>query len=306
MRDPRARLGYDAGVGQKLRIGVVAPSGPYESAPFEAGLAALESLGLTPVRFTDGLDRTPYLAGDDPTRAARFLEALHDPKVDILIAARGGYGAQRLLGPCDRFGPPDRPKCLVGFSDISAFAGHFFRSNVRFLHGPVVTQLAKLSGGDQETLKKWVTPESPTEHCYHADGPVIAPGTACGTVFGGCLSVLVHQLGTPYWPRLRGELLLLEDVGEAPYRIDRMLTHLENAGVFDAVSGILLGDFTGCVDARRPSPTVTDVLHERLGHLGIPVLAGLPFGHGERNAAVPFWGTACLDGAARCLRVSIP
>jgi muramoyltetrapeptide carboxypeptidase len=284
------------------RLGVFAPSSPFPEDRFEAGCARLRALGfellIPPLTYA----RQGYLAGTDDERTRAFHALLDDPEVTGLIAARGGYGLHRLLERLDPARLAATTKPVVGFSDICALHSVLQgRGGLTSIHGPVVTQLAELPEQDALHLADLLrgVPLGPLE----AEGPTLSPGAATGPLAGGCLSVLAPLVGTPFLWVPEGAVLLLEDVGEAPYRLDRLLTHLRLAGVLDRVAAVALGAFHGCKRQRPDEPDALEVLAERLGGLGIPVLAGLPVGHGARNAALPLGAPVTLDADARTLRV---
>ncbi len=283
-------------------VRIVAPSSPFDTSRFEAGLALLVQLGLT-VDVPDAARlRRGFLAGDDERRFEAFAEAWRDDAVDVIMAARGGYGAHRLLPRFETLGPSPNKKRVVGFSDITAIHAWLYRRGLPGVHGPVVTQLGTLSATDLDHLNMVLTGDW-KGLVYTADGPTIAPGIARGRVFGGCLSVITPLLGTPYAPDFENMILLLEDVGEPPYRVDRLLTHLRLAGALERIAGVAIGDFEGSRETREGYPDVGEVLIERLGDLGVPVLAGLPFGHGSRNQAIPVGVAARLDADAKTLTI---
>ena len=288
-----------------LSVSIFAASSPFDSARFEAGLSLLRQLGFT-VRVPDATRRRQgFLAGDDPHRVDAFRSAWLDPSIDVMMAARGGYGAHRILPDLENL--PDSPnrKLLVGFSDVCAIHGWLQRRGIPSIHGPVVTQLGDLSPIDLDRLRAVLT-ESWSGLIYSSDGPTLRPGVAQGKLTGGCLSVLTPMLGTPYAPSMDGCILLLEDVAEPPYRIDRLLTHMRLSGALAGVTGVAIGDFVGGHARREGEPDATEVLRERLHDLGVPVLAGLPFGHGKRNQAMPLGATARLDADRRELVIEGP
>jgi muramoyltetrapeptide carboxypeptidase len=279
---------------QRGTVGVFAPSSPFQEDRFQTGLAALRALGLEPVLDDRLFARRGYLAGDDASRVALFHDLLDDPKIEVLWAARGGYGAHRILDRID----PERirraKKPIVGFSDVSAIhAVASSRAGLVSFHAPVVTQLGELVSGEPAMIKRMLEGELAITH--RADGPALRGGRAQGPILGGCLSVIAPMVGTDFLPILNGTILLLEDVGEFTYRIDRLLTQLLQSGVVARVAGFALGDFVGCDPRNDAEPSVLEVLEERLTTLGVPVLAGLPIGHGKRNAPVPLGATAILD-----------
>lgn len=278
-----------------------APSSPFPRDRFERGLSILEGLGFT-IHLHPQVDRVRgFLAGDDQDRAEAFLELLEDDRVHGVIAARGGYGAHRILDRIDFGRAAALRKPVIGFSDVCAIHVGLGQAGLGSIHGPVVTQLGDLGESDHQHLFRLLT--APTPFSMEAETSVV-PGTADGPLAGGCLSVLAPMVGTPYWSLPDGAILVLEDVGEAPYRIDRLLTQLLLAGALDRVAGVAVGDMVGCRPPRDGEQTVEEVLGERLGRLGVPMVIGLPFGHGRRNLALPIGARASLDAGARTLVVS--
>lgn len=284
---------------QRGKLGIFAPSSPFPGDRFEAGCARLRALGFELEIPAITHARSGYLAGSDPERVEAFHALLDDPAVTGLVAARGGYGLHRIVDRLDPTRLASTTKPVVGFSDLCALHAALQGAGLTSIHGPVVTQLADLPTADAERLAALLrgAPVAPLE----AEGPTLHPGVATGPLVGGCLSVLVPLVGTPFLFVPEGAVLLLEDVGEAPYRLDRMLTHLHLAGVLARVAGVALGAFEGCRRARPHEPDALEVLAERLTPLGVPVLAGLPVGHGARNAALTLGATVTLDADARTL-----
>lgn len=236
------------------------------------------------VRDTHG-----YLAGLDTARAADLQHALDAREMGAVFAARGGYGAMRLL-PSLRLDAVTRP--LVGFSDATALHLALQVSGRRSLHGPVVTQLGRSPPDVVAGLFSVLEGGVPAP--LHGERTVVG-GRVEGPLLGGNLSVLTRLIGTPWLPSLAGGVLLLEDVGERPYRLDRMWTHLRLAGLLDGLAGVVFGEFTGC---DEPGCTSASVLDELAQSLGVPCVAGLPIGHGELNHAVPLGARVRLDADA--------
>lgn len=283
-------------------LGVFSPSSPFDEARFEAGCARLRNLGFTLTVHPQAHARAGFLAGDDAARAAAFAELLADAEVGAVLAARGGYGVARWIDRVDPEAVRAAGKAIVGFSDVSVLHAAAQAAGLESLHGPVVTQLAGLPEADVADFAARL--RAPTDgFTLSADGPTLAPGHARGPLVGGCLSMVVSLVGTPHQFVPEGAILLLEEVAEAPYRLDRLLTQLSQAGVLERVAGVALGDFVNCEAPRPNEPEALDVLAERLGGLGVPVLAGLPIGHGARNRAVPLGRTVELDADARLLIV---
>jgi muramoyltetrapeptide carboxypeptidase len=278
-------------------VRVVAPSGPVPREGFAAGAAILgERYRL---RYDEGLfAREGFLAGADERRLAELAAAFADPEARAVVMARGGYGLTRLLpfvDPSWWAGRP-HPVPIVGFSDGTALLARAAALGLAGIHGPVVTQLGALSRDDAAALYRAL--EEPNLGVLFDDLGGLVPGRAQGPLLGGNLEVFSRLLGTPYLPDLDGAILFIEDLGERPYRVDRLITHLDSAGVFSAVAGVLVGDFAGCQEpepTRASSPTASEVLEERLGRLAIPVAVGAPIGHGSRNVAVPYGTLVDLD-----------
>lgn len=284
------------------RLGVLAPASPFPHERFEAGLQILRGLGLTPVVHYQAYAKTGYLAGPDADRLRALYDLLADDSLDAVIAARGGYGVHRLLEHLSRPELGHAPKVLIGFSDLTALHAVWAQLGVPSIHGPVVTQLADLGAADHAVFAD-VLARKPQSY---SGTTTIHGGQAHGRLFGGCLSVLTPLLGTPFLPPLAGAILLLEDVGEAPYRIDRMLTQLRLGGVLQQLGGIAVGEWVRCDPPRPGEPTAIEVLAERTADLGIPVVYGLPIGHGKTNHAVWLSVEATLDADLRTLTVSPP
>lgn len=275
-------------------VSVVAPSGPFDRAAFERGLELL-SARYRPV-YTEGIfAKERYLAGHDERRIEELRSALENERTRAVFCARGGYGAMRLL---DRLRVPERPKLLVGFSDITALHAALQCAGWVSIHGPVVTQLGALGQATAQELFRLL--EEPGGGLQLRGEPLIE-GVAEGLVIGGNLSVLTRLLGTPFFPSVEEAILLLEDVGERPYRLDRMWQHLELAGAFRRVRGIALGNFTACEEPDG-SISVKDVVRELAASAGLPCAMELPIGHGRVNRPIPLGARGVLDGGAGTLR----
>jgi muramoyltetrapeptide carboxypeptidase len=282
-------------------IRVIAPSGPVPREAFDAGLAVLRA--RYDVRHDDGVfARDGYLAGPDERRLAELAAAIAEPDSRAIVMARGGYGLMRLLPFIDLAPLVSRPRPIVGFSDGTALLALAARAGVASIHGPVVTQLGNLGAADHRVLFDRLETPGPAPLLDGLDG--LIPGRVRGPLLGGNLEMFSRLIGTPYLPDVSGAILFFEDLGERPYRVDRLLAHLDLAGLFGAASGVVVGDFSACREpeaTRADSPTAEEVLVDRLGRLPIPVALGGAFGHGTRNRALPY-GTLCeLDTAAGTL-----
>ncbi len=279
------------------RIGVVAPSSPFDASAFHAGIERLRA--RYDVRFDASvLERRGYLAGDDARRLAELQNAIGDRTVDAIVAARGGYGATRILPALRLTGLRDKPKLLVGFSDVTALHAAWSHASVASGHGGMVATLGTVS----ETLfSRWVSAVEGRFDERVVGLECVQSGRAEGILHGGNLAVLSALIGTPHFPRLDDCVLFLEDTGERPYRVDRMLTSWRAADAFAGVRGIVLGAF---VNAESPDgPSVHEVLSERLGDLGVPVASGLGAGHVDDNLELPFGTRVALDAARGVLWV---
>lgn len=275
-------------------VAVVSPSGPADAALLRSGVERLEGLGLkvVPGEHVLGRQELPYLGGPDAARAADLEAAWCDPAVRAVFCARGGYGAARLLGLLDweRMRAAG-PKVLVGSSDITALHQAFaVELGVPTLHGPMPACSIVAAGPEPEpaTWEHLRAALSGTPLPPVRGELVLAPGRAEGVLAGGNLSLLASLCGTRHQPSFADRIALLEDIGEEPYRIDRMLTQLLQAGVFEGVRGIALGSW---VDCGEPYP----VLRDRLLPLGVPILAGLPVGHGSPQMSVWLGAPGAID-----------
>jgi muramoyltetrapeptide carboxypeptidase len=282
------------------RIQAIAPSGPFDPDAFSRGLARLRA--RYDVRHApDVLDRAGFLAGSDERRLAELLRAIEDDAVHAIVAARGGYGATRIL---DRV-PPDlvarHPKLLVGFSDVTALHAVWARAGVRSLHASMV---AFLGDTPEARFERWVRAVEGAPPAPLVGLAAIAPGRARGPLLGGNLAVLTSLFGTPHALPLDGAVLFLEDTDERPYRVDRMLTTWRQAGALSRVAGIALGAFTRC-DPGTDGVRVEAVLRERLRDLGVPVVEGVPAGHVDDNLELSLGATVVLDADAGTLAFEV-
>jgi muramoyltetrapeptide carboxypeptidase len=276
-------------------IGIAAPAGPVDPDRLDVGRRGLERLGFETLVRDDILDRDGYLAGSDERRAAELMALVGDDRVDAIVCARGGYGCHRIIERLDAKRFREAAKPLVGYSDVTTLLLWQRRhAGLLGIHGPMLERKGALEGESGSALVRALQGTGPLPRYA---GRSLAGGWAEGRLVGGSLSVCVASLGTPWEIDTRGALLVLEEVTELPYRIDRMLQQLRAAGKFDRVEGIALGGFTECADERYPEWGVERLFEEVFAALGIPVVADLPFGHGELNLPWPFAGRAALDGA---------
>jgi len=262
--------------------------------------------------------RFGFLAGQDRERAADLMQMFTDPKVRGIVCIRGGYGSGRLLPLLDYAKIRNHPKVLVGFSDITSLHCALLKnSNLISFHGPTASQLAQADYPEfsrQSWLRTLTQPIPAGSVCEGYDGntvSILRRGKVSGELIGGNLSLLATTIGTPFQPVFRGRILFFEDVDEKPYRVDRLLTHLLNAGLLQQVAGIAVGICNQCVDPKAKSSgeyrqTLEDVFIERLRPLKIPVVIGLPFGHIRHNVTLPVGGRALLDANRGDLIITHP
>src|SRR5208337_2637826 len=259
------------------------------------------------------------LAGSDRDRAADLMRMFTDPKVQAIFCVRGGYGTARLLPLLDYQMIHANPKVFVGYSDITSLHCAFLKkSGLVSFHGPMLnSDFIKPNFPDFtwqsfcKTLTRAAAPGSICQGYQRKTVAVLRAGVASGPLLGGNISILCSTLATPFQPRFKGAILFFEDLDEAPYRFDRMLTHLLNAGLLQQVAGVAIGINKNCRDpkartAKEYRQTLEDVFTERLGPLKIPVVMGLPFGHIPLNATLPIGVQATLDGRKGDLIIDEP
>jgi len=281
-------------------IGVCSPAGPVEKEELRPGIDALESLGFRVHLSPHCLMKKAYLAGADELRLQDLHDLFQDHRVKAIICARGGYGSLRLLDRIDFELIAKHPKILVGYSDLTALLlAVYKRAHLVTLHGPMLRDMTKNRGSNLDFLSKLMTSRESVTMRF-GGAKVLRKGRAAGKLLGGNLSLITHMLGTSFMPSLQGALLFLEERGEAPYRVDRMLTHLRLSGLLNRCAGIMTGSFEDC---GEPS-AVEALIRERLGDLHLPVMIGLAIGHGEVNTALPIGVKAVLDTGQKTLTLS--
>jgi muramoyltetrapeptide carboxypeptidase len=264
------------------RVAVVAPASPFPRDEFEAGLEEVRRLGFEPVVDQSVFSRRRYLAGEAADRAHALMAAWADPAIGAVLTARGGYGSVQLIPYLDEVFIRATPKILVGYSDVTALLSFLTtRCGVTAVHGPTVT--GRLGRGeasyDRASLLRALCDPAPGGPLWAPSLEAVVPGEAAGPIFGGNLTQLVSSLGTPWaFDPPDGCVLFLEDVNERPYRLDRMLTHLDQAGVLGRASALVFGEMPGC-DEADGAITAREVCGEIAGRHGRPALWGLPSGH---------------------------
>ena len=306
---PRAALRIPRRLPEPATIGVCALSGRVDEQQLNHGVGYLQELGHSVVIAPETREAWRYFAGTDDERVAGLHALLEDDSIDLVIAARGGYGLSRVLPKIDWNRVAASNKQFVGFSDFTAFnMAAYACANLVTFHGPMLT--ADFGAGEPNTFAQqhfWMALSRPSHriddiHCDHG----YDPRRIEGPLWGGNLSLLTHLVGTPYFPKIDDGLLYVEEIKEEPYAIERMFFQLHHAGVLGRQRAVLLGDFTDCspVNTSRYPYALDEVLESLRNLLPCPVLTGLPFGHVARKVTLPFGaeGTLSLGGAGYSLR----
>jgi len=280
------------------KVGIVAPASNIKRELLEAGCDGLRALGYVPFYFESILERDLYFAGSADRRARELEEMFVRDDIRAVLCARGGYGANYLLEALDLAKIAAHPKIFVGYSDVTTLLTWFTDSaNLVTFHGPMVAKDFAVDGGTDlgswqnalEGISRWrIGAESGAK--------ALVTGESNGILYGGCLSLLVSALGTPYDIQTGGTILFLEDVAAKPYQIDRMLMQLRLAGKFDGVRGIVFGEMMDCRQSADQGYSLEEVVLRVVGDLGIPVAFGLRSGHVSRgNITLPFGVRARLE-----------
>jgi muramoyltetrapeptide carboxypeptidase len=287
------------------RVGVAALSGPVAPDRLAAGLSALRDLGFEPVPARNLVSRHDLFAGDDALRLAALHELADDDSLAAIVFARGGHGVLRLLPEIDLPRLTRRPRAWVGYSDLTPLLNAMAqRAGLVAFHGPMVAaDLARgLAAQERASFLAALAGDWPQLHALTCDDPAAAIA-AEGETAGGCLSLLTATLGTPWQCDLNRKIVLLEDVDEPSYRIDRMLTHLGLSGSLAAVRGVVLGDLRGSDEATgEPSRVAARV---RRVAPGAAVWQGLEIGHRPPNRTLPIGLAARIDPVTRTLAVGL-
>jgi muramoyltetrapeptide carboxypeptidase len=280
-------------------IGIIAPASNIKRELLEAGCEALRRLGYKPFYFDSIFQKSLYFAGSPARRARELDEMFARDDVRAIVCARGGYGANYLLDTLNRETIRAHPKIFVGYSDVTTLLTYILdATGLVTFHGPMVTKdFAHSEGVD---LGSWEAALSGAPHwalnITEAGAKPLLAGSAEGILYGGCLSMLVASLGTPYEIHTAGTILFIEDVAAKPYQIDRMLMQLKLAGKFASVGGIIFGEMLDCSQNKDQDYALEEVVLQVVGDLGVPVVYGLRSGHvSRRNVTLPFGVRAALN-----------
>jgi muramoyltetrapeptide carboxypeptidase len=281
-------------------VRIVAPSSPFDRSRFDQGLPFLEQ------RYRPSLGdavfaSSGFLAGDDDARSNDLERGLADREVRALIAARGGYGATRIMSRLSVDAIRSANKWLVGFSDVTALHALWAQAGLCSIHGPMVCSLGEGPMAVRDAFFDLLEGQDPKPLSGLQS---VNSGRASGRLFGGNLTVLASLVGTRHAPSLEGVVLVLEDITERPYRLDRMLTQMLASGFLDGVRGVILGQFTQC-DPGPDGTTADHVLAERLTRLNVPVVKGARVGHIEDNTPLLLGAVAELDAEAGEVHFSV-
>ena len=296
-------------------VGIISPAGAMrESRDLEITWQAMTRLGLIPRLGAHTRNRYGYLAGQDRDRAADINRFFTDPTIKALVPIRGDWGSARVLPYLDYGVIRQNPKILVGFSDITALLlGIYAQTGLVTFHGPhgvtswsaAQTQPFRQVLFDGEAIALGQRSSATSNSTISTPARVITPGQARGPLIGGNLSVVAGIAGSPYMPDLRGAILFLEDVGEAVYRVDRMLTQLRLAGALDGLAGFIFGQCTRCSAADGSLP-LEQVLQDHIAPLGIPAWSGALLGHVEPILTVPIGAEVTMDAGRGLVQMRQP
>jgi len=288
------------------KIGIISPaSKPSDESRYFKGVQYLEELGYSVISGKSVLNQRGYLAGEDINRINDLNFMFADPEIKAVFCSRGGYGVPRILDQVDYEAIKKNPKIFVGYSDITALnLAILAKTKLVTFTGPMVA--VEMGKGIHEYSESnfWQNFTNATEFKKFENPAdeklkIITPGKAEGRLVAGCLSVFVGLLGTPYMPDLTGAILVLEDIDEEPYRLDRYFAQLKLSGIFDNISGLIFGQFIDCTskDQSKPSLTIEEVIQDYVKNLNIPIIANFAYGHGAIKLTLPIGVQARLDTA---------
>jgi muramoyltetrapeptide carboxypeptidase len=280
------------------KVGIVAPASNIKRELLEAGCDGLRSAGYEPVYSESILERDLYFAGSAQRRARELEEMFVRDDIRAIVCARGGYGANYLLQVIDMAKTAAHPKIFVGYSDVTTLLTWFAdKADIVTFHGPMITKDFAVAGGvDLASWQSALSGEADWQIGQDSGAKPLVAGSAEGILYGGCLSMLVAALGTPYDIHTGGTILFIEDIAAKPYQIDRMLMQLKLAGRLHDVRGIAFGEMIDCRQSSTQDYTLEEVILRVVGDLGIPVAFGLRSGHVSRaNITLPIGVHARLE-----------
>ena len=271
-------------------IGIISPASPDDREFIDKKISEFEKLGFNTVLGTHLYDRYGHLSGNDKDRAQDLIDMFLDKNIDGIVCFRGGYGSIRTVPYIDENIIKSNPKFFCGFSDITLLLNYFAKLGLITFHGPMIN-----SDFNDELTHKFFLDISSYNKCRFTyklndfkDISIINPDDFSGNIVGGNLAVICSSIGTPYEISTKNSILLLEEVNECPYAIDRMLTQLIYSGKLNKCNGIIIGHLAGCeLSNYNRSLTPSQVIYDRLAPLNIPIIKGFPFGHSYPNITIP-------------------
>jgi muramoyltetrapeptide carboxypeptidase len=282
-------------------IRIIAPAKAIEAEFVEFAQTFLEKNGFRVLVEKYTLGRWNYLSGTDAERIADMQEALDDPECKAILCARGGYGSVRILEKLNWAGFLREPKWLIGFSDITFFHNHIQACDLPSIHATMPLNFKENTEESLNSLVDALT-GNPRVYEYPAENAYFKKGSAEGKLVGGNLAVLHALMGTPKQPEFRDAILFIEDIGEYLYAIDRMLYTLELAGVFDKISGLIVGGMTNISDTNPPlGYSLEEIIKEKTWYRSFPVCMNFPAGHIDDNRALVFGEMAKLEVGERVI-----
>jgi muramoyltetrapeptide carboxypeptidase len=296
---------------QNCTVGIISPAWIPEPGRLNAGIKYLESRGFNVKKGLNLDKRFGYFSGTDEERIADLHQMYSDPDVDIILCSRGGWGGLRLIENLDYDLIAKNPKPLIGYSDITTLQLAIWKKTaVPSYSGPMAgVEMGKgiHPFSERHLWGQLFNNKNNYElNISSTSAQIKVNGTASGTLLGGCLSLVCHLLGTPYSPEYEGSVLVLEDVGEQPYKIDRYLAHLKQAGIFDKINALILGEFLDCEDEDEKSFTVEDLFDQYFSNVHFPVIQNFPYGHGNVKFSMPVGLTSSLNTVNKTLTVGNP
>ncbi len=300
MKPPALRLGDT--------IGIVAPASNIKQSDLEAGAAALRRAGYETFYLDSIIERDLYFAGPPDRRARELEEMFSRDEVRAILCARGGYGANYLLNGLNLEIVKAYPKIFIGYSDITSLLTYLVdAAGLTVFHGPMAAK--DWAHDDAVDISSWKLALSSGESWevpLNAGVTALADGEAEGVLYGGCLSILVASLGTPYEIKTEGKLLFLEDIAAKPFQIDRMLMQLKLSGHMDLIRGIIFGEMLECTQSQNQGYTLPQVIQRVVGDLGIPVVFGVRSGHTTSgNITLPFGVKSKLCVSEGCITLKV-
>ncbi|MXQ55325.1 S66 peptidase family protein [Shimazuella alba] len=294
---------------QGARIGIIAPASPIDPHLTYQAIDQLSEIGYEPVLGEAIFDQLGFLAGYDEDRLTDFHKMFADKTIDAILCLRGGYGSMRMIDQIDYDLIRCNPKWLIGYSDITTLLNAIYQeTGVMTMHGPMLAELlgSVHTNWWSELWRRVSNPTCPYMYPNIKKAQCLFPGEAAGPIIGGNLTLLAASLGTPYEINTTDCILFIEEVGENPYRIDRMLTQLRLAGKLQTANGIIFGDFTDCkAPDHKPSIPVETILLNHMQQVCTPSYIGLPAGHSLPNYPIPIGAPTYMDADA-CLCTIFP